>query len=243
MEFSLAFRFAMRFAHDFRFIIVSGCRNDVVFIFVSARQAGMKRITFVLASGYKIRALSLHNAACRTSRFRQTCPLPEIVSRCVCVRVRIGMTAPFALVDSVSSIRTERIYNDVFITMTERVCRKPVEVDLASEFRYRKPIVGKNTLTIVISQSGETADTLAALREATRLGSRTLAVVFVDRARSRLHRVYPRVQSAYRARTHRRSSATFRLLRRRRQRPRHRQTAQPRKAGNSRMSYIRATRE
>ena len=89
------------------------------------------------------------------------------------------MTAPFALVDSVSSIRTERIYNDVFITMTERVCRKPVEVDLASEFRYRKPIVGKNTLTIVISQSGETADTLAALREANRLGSRTLAVVNV----------------------------------------------------------------
>ena len=63
--------------------------------------------------------------------------------------------------------------------MTERVCRKPVEVDLASEFRYRKPIVGKNTLTIVISQSGETADTLAALREANRLGSRTLAVVNV----------------------------------------------------------------
>lgn len=61
----------------------------------------------------------------------------------------------------------------------ERVCRKPVEVDLASEFRYRKPIVGKNTLTIVISQSGETADTLAALREAKRLGSRTLAVVNV----------------------------------------------------------------
>ena len=61
----------------------------------------------------------------------------------------------------------------------ERVCRVPVEVDLASEFRYRKPIVGKNTLTIVISQSGETADTLAALREAKRLKSRTLAVVNV----------------------------------------------------------------
>lgn len=61
----------------------------------------------------------------------------------------------------------------------ERVCRIPVEVDLASEFRYRKPIVRENTLTIVISQSGETADTLAALREAKRLGSRTLAVVNV----------------------------------------------------------------
>lgn len=61
----------------------------------------------------------------------------------------------------------------------ERVCRIPVEVDLASEFRYRKPIVRENTLTVVISQSGETADTLAALREAKRLGSRTLAVVNV----------------------------------------------------------------
>ena len=55
MEFSLAFRFAMRFAHDFRFIIVSGCRNDVIFIFVSARQAGVERITFVLASCDEIR--------------------------------------------------------------------------------------------------------------------------------------------------------------------------------------------
>ena len=67
------------------------------------------------------RAFSLLYAARRTSRLRQTCPLPEIVSRCVCVRVRIGMTAPFALVDSVSAFRTGRIYNDVFITMTECV--------------------------------------------------------------------------------------------------------------------------
>ena len=217
MEFSLAFRFAMRFAHDFRFIIVSGCRNDIVFIFVSARQAGMERITFVLASCDEIRigefmsdrfqnfrlytifataaflssvaffrasrrnfdfliivserrherivisrpatqtnmrcvslfqtsrfynlrliimtertydfcfglrttrAFPLLYAACRTSRLRQACPFSEIVSRCVCVRVRVGMTAPFALVNSVSSIRTGRIYNDVFITMTECV--------------------------------------------------------------------------------------------------------------------------
>ena len=47
---------------------------------------------------------------------------PEIVSRCVRVRIRIGMTAPFALVDSVSAFRTGRIYNGIFITMTECVC-------------------------------------------------------------------------------------------------------------------------
>lgn len=48
----------------------------------------------------------------------------------------------------------------------EKLCRIPVEVDIASEFRYRDPIVGTKTLTLLISQSGETADTLAALREA-----------------------------------------------------------------------------
>lgn len=61
----------------------------------------------------------------------------------------------------------------------ERVCRIPVETDFASEFRYRSPIADERVLTIIISQSGETADTLAALREAKRLKSRTLAVVNV----------------------------------------------------------------
>ena len=61
----------------------------------------------------------------------------------------------------------------------ERVCRIPVETDFASEFRYRSPIADECVLTIIISQSGETADTLAALREAKRLKSRTLAVVNV----------------------------------------------------------------
>ncbi|GBG55939.1 glutamine--fructose-6-phosphate aminotransferase [isomerizing] [Sporomusaceae bacterium FL31] len=61
----------------------------------------------------------------------------------------------------------------------EKLARIPVEVDIASEFRYRSPLVDENTLTIVVSQSGETSDTLAALKEAKRLGSRTLAVTNV----------------------------------------------------------------
>ncbi len=61
----------------------------------------------------------------------------------------------------------------------EKMLRKPVEVALASEFRYCSPIVDKNTLVIVISQSGETLDTMEALREAKRLGGRTLAIVNV----------------------------------------------------------------
>ena len=61
----------------------------------------------------------------------------------------------------------------------ERFTHIPVEVDVASEFRYRDPIIDKNVLVLVISQSGETADTLAALREAKRLGARTISIVNV----------------------------------------------------------------
>ena len=61
----------------------------------------------------------------------------------------------------------------------ERLLRKPVEVALASEFRYCDPIVTEKTLALVISQSGETIDTLAALREAKRLGARVLSIVNV----------------------------------------------------------------
>ncbi|HTB16038.1 MAG TPA: glutamine--fructose-6-phosphate transaminase (isomerizing) [Bryobacteraceae bacterium] len=60
--------------------------------------------------------------------------------------------------------------------MIERLARIPVEVDYGSEFRYRDPIVRPDSLTIVISQSGETADTLAAQREAKLKGSKTLAI-------------------------------------------------------------------
>ncbi len=63
--------------------------------------------------------------------------------------------------------------------MIEELCRIPVAVEYASEFRYRNPIVSANTLCIVISQSGETADTLAAMREAKRRGARTLGFVNV----------------------------------------------------------------
>ena len=60
--------------------------------------------------------------------------------------------------------------------MIESLARIPVEVDYASEWRYRDPIVAPNTITLVISQSGETADTIAAQREAKARGSKTLAI-------------------------------------------------------------------
>ena len=61
----------------------------------------------------------------------------------------------------------------------EGLARIPVEVDMASEFRYRNPILDEHTLVVVISQSGETADTLAALREAKEQGAKVLGIVNV----------------------------------------------------------------
>src|SRR6185436_10626363 len=60
--------------------------------------------------------------------------------------------------------------------MIESLARIPVEVDYGSEYRYRQPIVQPNTLAVVITQSGETADTLAALREAKKSGARSIAI-------------------------------------------------------------------
>jgi glucosamine--fructose-6-phosphate aminotransferase (isomerizing) len=60
--------------------------------------------------------------------------------------------------------------------MIETLARVPVDVDYGSEYRYRKPIVGRNTLAVVITQSGETADTLAALREAKREGAASVSI-------------------------------------------------------------------
>lgn len=61
----------------------------------------------------------------------------------------------------------------------EQMAKIPVDVDLASEFRYRKPILMDNTLVVIVSQSGETADSLAALREAQKMGHKVLGIVNV----------------------------------------------------------------
>ena len=64
-------------------------------------------------------------------------------------------------------------------TTIEKLCKVPVEVDIASEFRYRQPLVDEKTLSIYISQSGETADTIAALKLAKLKGAKTLAITNV----------------------------------------------------------------
>src|SRR5207244_8873461 len=62
--------------------------------------------------------------------------------------------------------------------MIESLARIPVEVDYASEWRYRDPIIPSDTITLLITQSGETADTIAAQREAKGKGSKTIALYY-----------------------------------------------------------------
>ncbi len=64
-------------------------------------------------------------------------------------------------------------------SVLEKLVRIPVEVDIASEFRYRQPLIDRRSLVVIISQSGETADSLAALREAKRLGAPVIAITNV----------------------------------------------------------------
>ena len=79
--------------------------------------------------------------------------------------------------------------------LVERLARLPVEVDVASEFRYRPPLVGRGDLLVAVSQSGETADTLAGVMEARRLGARVLGICNVIEssiARASHHVLYTR---------------------------------------------------
>ena len=115
---------------------------------------------------------------------------PEAVRKTVSPRIREGkvvlddlqLTAEY--IRDISHIFIVACGSSYHVGMVSKYCwerllRRPVEVCLASEFRYSDPLVDDKTLVIFISQSGETLDTMAALREAKRLGGRTLAVVNV----------------------------------------------------------------
>jgi glucosamine--fructose-6-phosphate aminotransferase (isomerizing) len=82
------------------------------------------------------------------------------------------------MIDKIFIVACGTSYHSAIIGkyMIEELARVPVEVDIASEFRYRKPILDSHTLFIIITQSGETADTLAAMREAKRLGASALSI-------------------------------------------------------------------
>ena len=122
--------------------------------------------------------------------FKEIMEQPEALRRAIFPRIRDGevFLEDFKLpADYIRSIR--KIYivacgSSYHVGMIgkynlERILRRPVEVALASEFRYMDPIVDERTLVVVISQSGETLDTMAALREAKRLGATILSIVNV----------------------------------------------------------------
>ena len=94
----------------------------------------------------------------------------------------IGLTAKeFAAVDRIWIVACGTSWHAGLVGkyLLEEMVRTPVQVDIGSEFRYRDPLVGKNDLFITISQSGETADTLAAAREAKAKGARIVSIVNV----------------------------------------------------------------
>ncbi len=94
----------------------------------------------------------------------------------------IGLTAKeFASVDRIWIVACGTSWHAGLVGkyLLEEMVRAPVQVDIGSEFRYRDPLVGKNDLFITISQSGETADTLAAAREAKGKGARVVSIVNV----------------------------------------------------------------
>jgi glucosamine--fructose-6-phosphate aminotransferase (isomerizing) len=93
-------------------------------------------------------------------------------------RVFIGDMPDLAAINTVSIIACGTSWHAGLVGkyLIEQLAQLPVEVDYGSEYRYRNPIVDAKTLAVVITQSGETADTLAALREARRKGARSLAI-------------------------------------------------------------------
>ena len=122
--------------------------------------------------------------------FKEIMEQPEALRRAISPRIRDGEVyfEDFGLTeDYIRNIRKVYIVacgSSYHVGMVgkynlERLTRKPVEVALASEFRYMDPIVDENTLVVAISQSGETLDTMAALREAKRLGAKVLSIVNV----------------------------------------------------------------
>ena len=122
--------------------------------------------------------------------FKEIMEQPQALRRCILPRLRDGEVVLEGLELDRDFLHTmDKVYivacgSSYHVGMVgkyhlEQLTRRPVEVALASEFRYMDPIVTGRTLVVVISQSGETLDTMAALREAKRLGGRVLAIVNV----------------------------------------------------------------
>ena len=122
--------------------------------------------------------------------FKEIMEQPEAIAKTVSPRIRDGrvvlddITLTADYVRDISRIFIIACGSSYHVGMVskynwERLLRRPVQVDLASEFRYSDPLVDEKSLVVVISQSGETLDTMAALREAKKRGARILSIVNV----------------------------------------------------------------
>ncbi len=122
--------------------------------------------------------------------FKEIMEQPDALRRAVFPRIRDGevflegFTLPDGYIQSLRNLHIVACGSSYHVGMVgkynlERLLRIPVEAALASEFAYMDPIVDERTLVVVISQSGETLDTMAALREARRRGARILSIVNV----------------------------------------------------------------
>ncbi len=120
--------------------------------------------------------------------FKEIMEQPEALRKTICPRIKDGRVELDQIELSADYIKNmDRLYivacgsayhvGVVGKYVIEEMTRIPVEVSVASEFRYCNPIITEKTLVVLISQSGETADTIAAMREAKRLGARTFAIV------------------------------------------------------------------
>lgn len=122
--------------------------------------------------------------------FKEMMEQPEVVAKTIAPYISNGRVDLSSVLDADYVRKLEKIFivacgssyhvGVVAKYNIEKLARKPVEAVLASEFRYCDPIVGPNTLVVLISQSGETADTLEALHEAKLHGAKTLSIVNVE---------------------------------------------------------------
>lgn len=106
---------------------------------------------------------------------------PQAVMNTVSPIIKQGLLKIDKIPDKISIVACGSAYHVGVVGkyIIEQMTRIPVEVDIASEFRYRDPLLTDNTLVVIISQSGETADTLAALRESKRRGAKIFGIVNV----------------------------------------------------------------
>lgn len=113
--------------------------------------------------------------------FKEITEEPQAVLNTVSPVLKQGLLPFNTLPDRISIVACGSAYHVGIVGkyVIEALTRIPVEVDIASEYRYRNPIITKNTLVVVISQSGETADTIAALREAKKRGAKIFGIVNV----------------------------------------------------------------